>query len=125
MKKLLLLLLTLFLLCSCAHSFAADKWDTIDKALFATMTGLMIVDCLQTRYIYQSPIHSEAFSPAKMIIDDKPERIVPMFIVDNLLLLLIANHVEPKYRKMLFSSVISFELYATMRNYNIGVKLHF
>ncbi len=126
MKKLLLIIIIfiLFIIFSYPVSYA-DSWDRNDKYLYGYFTSLQIIDCLQTRYIYHSPRHKEAFPPAKFIINDKPSRIIPMFLATNLLSLYAADKMPRKWRQRFLGTLTLFEVYAVGRNYCLGVKFYF
>lgn len=122
MKQILTISICFLFLSSCATT---KDWSRDDRYLYHYFTALNVIDCLQTKYIYKSPTHKEAWPPAIIIVDDKPERIIPMFIATNLLVLKTAGMLSPKWRKRLLGTATLFEVYAVGRNYCFGVGLEF
>lgn len=120
--KLSLLIFFVVLFSSCA---TFQDWDRDSKYLYGYFTALNVVDCLQTRYIYESPTHKEAWPPAIAIVDDKPERIIPMFVGTNLLCLYTADRLPKKYRNKFLGIITLFEVYAVGRNYCYGIGFKF
>ena len=85
----------IILLLSGSTSFAADKWNTTDKALAAGMWSARMIDMAQTIEIYDNPSYEEAGPVVKRIGEDG---VVPFFIGTAIVMHYTAYILPDKWR---------------------------
>ena len=101
----------------------AEDWDKTDKELFATFGTLMVIDSLQTRYIYE---HDEYYETNPIIDNYFPdEKAYGYFALTTLGIYLIADYLQPKYRKSFLRFMCGIQVGVTQNNVNLGIGFAF
>ncbi len=101
----------------------AGDWDKTDKELFATFGTLMAVDMFQTRYIFE---HDEFYETNPIIDNYFPdEKVYGYFALTTLGAYLIADYLQPRYRKSFLRFMCGIQIVVTERNASLGIKFDF
>lgn len=152
MKTIIITLFTILILCSTSYasekwwkdnqfySFTnKDKWDSWDKALMKTYTLSTVIDCLQTRYIFDNSNRLyEKNRVLKYTVKKTGRGSIPVYFVAlNLANYCIADHLKTFYidipfidksiaiptRKIFLFGINSVSYDTVNNNYKIGIKI--
>lgn len=98
-------------------------WDEDDKELFATFATLMAVDTFQTRYIFE---HDE-YQETNPLIDNyfQDEKVYGYFALTTLGAYLVADNLQPKYRKSFLRFLCAIQINVTDKNASLGIGFSF
>ncbi|OEU63371.1 MAG: hypothetical protein BA867_08695 [Desulfobacterales bacterium S5133MH16] len=120
MKSLLLFFVIIFGLAEICY---ADAWTKRDTAYQATFMALQVMDWLQTKEIARNPRHIE-LNP---ILGKYPSQTkVDLYFLSTTLLHTGVAYVLPqKYRRYWQYFFIGTQVGCVVRNYRLGVRLHF
>lgn len=105
-------------------SFANDKWDNSDKALFATYTVVRAADMAQTINIARNPDRFHEMNP---LLGRHPseQKVIGFFIISHALIWLAADYMPPKARKLFLTGGIAIEAGFVANNSRLGIKVSF
>jgi len=126
MKK--IIIINIFFIVITSLSFA-DTWDKTDKVLFGTFTSAMIIDCLQTNYIF-SPNKFNERNEHNPIIKSGVKGIgtgfIPLYFGSCILgSWYISNKLKSRNRKILLSALVLLETIVIIDNNSKGIGLNF
>ncbi len=127
MKYLIVRLILIFVFVIPYQSFAESDWDNIDKKLFIGLTSTYIIDCLQTKYIFD---HSKEYQESNLIIRSGVKQHGKIFIPCYFATaiggsFLIANELSPLLRKFTLSLLLFSSIYTINNNFMIGIGFAF
>jgi hypothetical protein len=104
-------------------SWAGEKWDKADKALFGTFITLNVLDALQTNYIFDNPDEFREKNPILRSLGE--DFVVPYFAAVTAGAYLVADQLKPKHRKTFLTIMNAVQIYTVGRNVYIGVGFSF
>ena len=98
-------------------------WDKQEKALFVTKCTVLLVDAMQTQYIYE---HDEYYE-INPVIDNyfHGDKAWGYFVLSGAAVYLVADALPHKWRKAFLTGAIVLSLGVTSHNANIGIGLSF
>jgi hypothetical protein len=96
-----------------------NLWDNEDKELLATFGTLMAVDMFQTRYISEHEEYRETNPIINNYFND--EKGYSYFALTGLGAYLIADNLQPKYRKSFLRFLCAVQIGVTNNNASIGI----
>lgn len=102
----------------------AKSWTTEDKVLYGTFAGLLAVDALQTRYVYEHDEYEELNLIIRTYFDGKDESTLYM-IGAGILVGVTADIMPQKYRTPFLYGVNVLEAAVVIRNDSIGIGMEF
>lgn len=125
--KNILVILVLMLIVFAHCEVHSSKWDKVDKILFSTFSTTMVVDCLQTNYIFTSTNYTEKNPIIKEGVHILGRGFIPLYFIGCTGLgYYIADKISnSKGRKVLLSALVLMETICIIDNNSIGVKLRF
>ena len=132
MKKLILIIIVLFILCiqssAGAYKFAED-WSKTDTAYQATFLAVTTVDWMQTRWMVKQDWKWDGEYHREMnpVLGSHPsmkkvDTLIPLGMVAHTLVSMALPH---DYRRIWQCVWIGIESLAVYHNYSVGVKLEF
>lgn len=125
MKKLLLAIVPIMLMVS-SPCYSSDKWDDVDKLLFASLLTLNTVDCLQTNYIFDDDEYYETNSIIIDGVDAIGKSFVPLYFASaSILHYLISDRLNSRYRKLYLGAWCVTQYSFVSNNYMLGLRLSF
>lgn len=121
MKTICLILILILLLATPAY---ADSWDEENTILHIPLTALMIVDYGQTLYIAD---HPNEYYETNIIMGDHPSRkeVTEYFILSYLAVTSLTWLLPDKWSHGFQTSIITMEIYHTVKNKYIGIGFSF
>jgi len=122
MKKISIILFLIFI-----HSSSyAGNWSKTDEVLFSTFTTTMVVDCLQTNYIFTHDNYKEKNSIIRNGVQSIGRGFIPLFfgscVFGSWWLL---DKYPDKGRKFVLIAFISIKAAVIINNKNKGIGLNF
>jgi len=121
MKSLIIATALIFLTSAPVH--AGDEWDTVDKALFGSVIGSKVIDCLQTTYIYESDRYHERHNLfIEKGVDSFGKLFIPVYFATEITAAYIfSNDLSSAYRKAALGLVLGSSLFMIENNASIGI----